>query len=226
MSYELPPSIESLGPIGDGNYAVQDGDCIESLAYRTGHIWQTIWNHPKNSELRKSRLTRNVLLPGDQLYIPPIAEKTLDRPTEAKHKFVRKGTKSVLQVCILEAGQPRADEPFELVIDDTQTVTGTTDSAGWINVKIAPSAQQGKLRVGSNPLQAPYVLALGGMDPITEPAGIQKRLRNLGFPCQVSNTLDEQTRAALALFQKGEDLDSTGEPDRDTLNKLKNRAGC
>lgn len=225
MPYELPSSIDSSGPIGEGDYTIADGDCIESIAYLAGHIWQTIWNHPSNAKLKTSRASPNILLPGDHLFIPALVQKTVDCPTDAKHTFVRVGTPCKLRVCVLEADQPRANEKYQLIIDG-KAYSGTTDGEGWIEVAIPPNAQKGELTVGSNPLQVPLVLQLGGMDPITEASGIQKRLRNLGFPCQVTGEMDDATHAALAMFQKGEDLDDTGNPDRDTLDKLKNLCGC
>jgi Putative peptidoglycan binding domain len=226
MPYDLPPSIDSSGPVGDGEYIVRDGDCIESIAFAAGHVWQTIWNHPNNAALKTARVSRNVLLPGDQLFIPPRDEKAVACAADAKHKFVRKGAISKLRLCLLEGGQPRANQKYRLVIDDEKVITGTTDGEGWIEVAIPPNAAKGELTVGDNPLDAPYRLNLGGMDPITEPRGVQKRLRNLGFACEVTGEMDEPTRAALAMFQKGEDLDATGEPDRDTLDKVKARCGC
>ena len=224
MAYQLPPTITARGPIGAGAYTIQDGDCIDSITYSTGHVWRTIWGHPANAVLRTSRVSHNLLLPGDQLFIPSKTLKEISRPVDARHKFVRKGTPAKLRVQLLEAGMPRANQSYRLVIDG-DVHTGTTDSDGWIEVAIPPTAQTGELTVGNNPLRPPYQLVLGGMDPITEPSGIQKRLRNLGFPCEVTSELDDATRAALAMFQKGEDLDATGDPDHDTLDKLKKRYG-
>src|ERR1051325_2772781 len=225
MAYYLPASLDPRGPIGEGGYTIQDGDCIESIAYLTGHIWQTIWNHPRNTDLKASRASHNILVAGDQIFIPDKVEKTVDCPTDARHTFVRKGVHCKLRVCILEAGIPRAHEHYRLVIDDVKVLTGTTDGEGWIEVAIPANAQKGDLMVGENPLQPPYALKLGGMDPITETKGLQKRLRNLGYNCQVTGKLDDATQAALAMFQKGEDLDATGKPDSNTLKKLKKRFG-
>jgi hypothetical protein len=153
-------------------------------------------------------------------------EGKVDCQTDAKHTFVLKGRLCKLRLCLLEAGQPRANQPYRLTIDDDTEITGTTDGEGWIEVSIPPNSKKGGLMVGNNPLDAPYTLNLGGMDPITEPKGIQKRLRNLGFACEVTGSMDDATRVALAMFQKGEDLEPTGEPDRDTLDKLKTRFAC
>jgi hypothetical protein len=226
MAYQLPPSIDPKGPVGDSPYIVQEGDCIDSIAFSTGHLWQTIWNHPNNATLKASRVSRNILLPGDQLFIPPIDTASFDRPTDATHKFVLQGTACKIRIQPLLTGQPRANEEYRLVIDGHIVRTGTSDGEGWIEVTVPPNAVEGKLTFGADPLQPAYRLDFGGMDPITETKGLQKRLRNLGFRCDVTGQMDGPTATALAMFQKGEDLEATGNPDRNTLDKLKKRCGC
>jgi hypothetical protein len=225
MAGNTPQSSAQTGPVGDGDYEVQEGDCIESIAATNGLLWQTIWNHPNNESIKNARASRNILLPGDHLFIPEKVLKTYDRSTDARHTFVRKGIPCKLRLRVLQSGKPRANESYRLVVDGKE-YSGTTDGDGWVEVAIPPTAQSGELTVGSTPLQRQvYSLDLGGMDPVTEPSGIQKRLTNLGFDCEETGTMDEPTRTALALFQKGENLDATGDPDSDTLDKLKKRHG-
>ncbi|HEY1895632.1 MAG TPA: peptidoglycan-binding domain-containing protein [Terracidiphilus sp.] len=73
-------------------YEVREGDCVSSLAYDRGLLFETVWNHPNNSSLKTNRTDPNVLKPGDLLYIPDLTQKVLDCSTDARHKFVRKGT--------------------------------------------------------------------------------------------------------------------------------------
>jgi hypothetical protein len=51
-------------------YTAGDDDCILSLAAWYGFLWQTIWNHPQNSDLHKLRKHPNVLFAGDRVFIP------------------------------------------------------------------------------------------------------------------------------------------------------------
>jgi hypothetical protein len=225
MTYEIPPQNDK-GPVGDGEYTVADGDCIESIAARNGHLWETIWNHPQNAIVKNARVSPNILLPGDRLYIPEKVLKTIDRPTDQRHEFVRESSKSKLRLCIKQVGEPCSNQFYRLVIDGITTLEGKTDNAGWIDVKIPADAMSGQLLVGdSQAFQQVFSLDLGEMDPITEPIGIQKRLRNLGFACEATGEMDEATAAAIAMFQTGEDLDATGEPDQQTLEKLKKQYG-
>jgi hypothetical protein len=162
-------------------------------------------------------------LPGDRLHVREREEKIVERPVDQRHKFVRKGAPSKLRLCVKRAGQPRGQKPYQLLVDG-EIFEGTTDNDGWIEVAIRPDARDGRLTVGDDPLhQQVFSLELGGMDPITEPTGIQKRLRNLGFDCELSGELDEETRAVIAMFQESEDLEETGEPDGATLDRLQQR---
>jgi hypothetical protein len=224
MAYTTPP-LGTPGPAGDGDYIVVDGDCIESIAMERGYLWTTIWNHPSNFSLRSARVSQNVLLPGDRLHIPEKVPKVLDRPTDQKHTFVRLGLTSKLRLCVKQVGEPRANQPYVLMLDGKQ-FQGTTDADGWIDLVILANARNGRLTVGDDPRTSQvFTLDLGGMDPVTETTGIQKRLRNLGFACQPTGQMDDATAAAIALFQKGEDLDPTGQLDQQTIEKLKGRHG-
>jgi hypothetical protein len=52
---------------------VQDGDCLESIAARYGHNWQTIWNHPRNAAVKAARKSPNILFTGPAAYPSSVA---------------------------------------------------------------------------------------------------------------------------------------------------------
>jgi hypothetical protein len=223
MGYKTP-TLGEPGPVGDDGYTIVEGDCVESIAFNLGYLPDTIWKHPQNSELRKTRVCENMLLPGDRLFIPKKVMKTVDRPTDQRHLFVRKGLPCKLRLCIQRVGVPRRNVPYLLVVDG-RVFNGNTDDEGWIEVAIPPNAREGELTVGDELDQQVIPLQLGGMDPITEIVGIQKRLRNLGYACDPTGQMDEVTSAAIAMFQEGEKLKPTGELDQTTIEKLKERYG-
>lgn len=221
MEYATPPAGTS-GPVGEGNYTVAEGDCIESIAADSGFLWSTLWNHPKNASLKRARCSPNLLLPGDRVFIPEKVLKTVNRLTDKRHHFVLKGWPCKFHICVKWVGVPRRNTPYFLIIDGTLQI-GITDDEGWIDADIPPNASGGELRVGRGHSEQVFSLTLGGMDPVTEISGIQKRLANLGFVCEPTGKLDEATTAALASFQKDAGLPPTGEADRATIEQLKSR---
>jgi hypothetical protein len=94
-------SQKSCSPLGNGSYVVQHGDCLESIAFTHGLLWQTIWNDPRNAELQTSR-DPNILLPGDRLFIPELKQKSTDCATDQLHTFERKGVNSRVRIHVLE----------------------------------------------------------------------------------------------------------------------------
>jgi hypothetical protein len=222
---DAPPPQNDLGPVGDGDYVVAEGDCIESIAADAGFLWTTIWDHPQNADLKNARGTQNVLLPDDRVYIPEKKLKQIGRPTDQRHSFVRKGLPCKLRLCLKLLDEPRRNVPYVLNIDGTLH-NGTTDDNGCIEVVIPPGAAGGQLTVGADSIcQQVYTLDLGGMDPITETVGIQKRLWNLGFNCELTGEMDDATASAIARFQAKQELEPTGELDASTIDKLKSCHG-
>src|SRR5580698_10525622 len=73
-----------------GNYTVVQGDHMSSIAKAFGFSdYTTIWNDPNNADLKAQRVNRNVLYPGDSVYIPDKVPAEYPRPTDAKHQFVK-----------------------------------------------------------------------------------------------------------------------------------------
>src|SRR5690349_6218005 len=180
---------------------IKSGDSVVKLAQQYGHFCDTVWNHPENDALRIKRKRMNVLMPGDELFIPELRPKTVTAASSRRHVFRRKGVPAIFRLQIFdEAGQPRRHQHYELVIDDTR-LTGTSNAEGLVEHSISPQAVRGRLVIGPDRLELHF--ELGQMDPISEPSGAQKRLRNLGYYHGVcKGRYDDATRAALASFQR------------------------
>ena len=75
-----------------------------------------------------------------------------------------------------------------------------------------------------------YTVELGRLDPDEEHEGLVQRLGNLGYESpQHGGSTDETAEAlrqVLARFQADHQLETTGEADRTTLNKLRERHGA
>jgi len=157
------------------DYVVKAGDCVSSVAFERGFFWETVWNHPKNSELKEKRKDPNILKEGDVLYIPDLRIKEESRASESKHQFVLKGVPAKLRLRIMEPPQeelkaeeevassgeesqvedppydpkPVEDQPVKnaqyLLEIDGKSFDGTTDSNGFVEISLPPNAKQGRL---------------------------------------------------------------------------------
>lgn len=116
--------------------------------------------------------------------------------------------------------EPEANQKYRLFIGST-AVDGVTDGDGMLTQKILPSAQSGRLilRPGK-PDERVIMLALGEMPPVTEPSGAAKRLNNLGYRCEIADTMTPGIVAALGAFQVAEGLEASGQLDGATQDKL------
>jgi hypothetical protein len=200
------------------DYTLVQGDCISSLALEHGLLPETIWQHPQNAALRHKRRDPNVLLPGDVLFIPEKVLKEVSRPTGRRHTFVRLGVPARLKLRLLRNDKPRANKHYILEIDG-RLLTGHTDQDGWLVQAIPPNARGGMLTLVDTGEQIP--VHLGYLDPIDELAGVQERLRNLGYYSgPITNALDEETQRALSAFQRQQQLPLTGRVDAATQQAL------
>ena len=211
--------------MGQGDHVAREGECIASIARSTGHFWETIWNDAGNSELRRARQGPNVLLPADRVAIPEKERKDEAIAPEMRHRFVRRGEPAFLRIRVLDNDRPLANQPYDLRVDD-QTLSGTTDPEGKLDVPIPGNAHQALLSVGTEPNVLRYALELGGTDPVDAMRGVQQRLRNLGFrTVEITGAADEKTAAALREFQKLNQLPETGQADDGTRQKLRQKHG-
>ena len=193
-------------------YRVRQGECLNSIALAHGITWQKIWNHGDNSALRDRRRDPNVLLPGDELWIPEKSTRTEVGGTEARHRFVRLQVPSKLRLRLLEFEKPLVNVPYTLDVDG-KAVEGFTDQEGILECVIAPNAKTGLLRICQGSVVREVRVELGVLDPLNEPSGVVQRLGNLGYSyadvtsavrrfqadvgLKESGKLDDATRAAL-----------------------------
>lgn len=92
------------------NYVIAQGDCIDSIALKHGFFPDTLWNHGQNAELKSLRKDPNVLYPGDKLFIPDIQIREVDKATEKRHRFRRKGVPAKLHLRFLKPKDPPPEE--------------------------------------------------------------------------------------------------------------------
>jgi N-acetylmuramoyl-L-alanine amidase len=228
---------DANGPVGDGNYEVEEGDCMSSIAEAHGFFWETLWKLSENLDLKAARKNPNVLLAGDRVFIPEKRIKEESCPTEQKHKFKKKGAPCKLKIRILEPEKPSGDEgpdgkgaqnkpranvPYLINIDG-KLEDGKTDGDGIVEITVPPGAKKGTLKLEpGTPNEVQYKLKLGGLDPIEETSGMQARLNQLGFNCgPVDGKVSARLKQVIKEFQQSAGLNMSGEMDDATRAKLR-----
>jgi len=212
-------------------YTVKQGDHLAKIAKAHGFSdYRVLWDHPDNSELKKKRKNPNVLYPGDVVNIPDQMEtKEVQRNTEKRHSFVKKGKAVVLRLELRHwNNRPMADTPCELEIEG-KVISGTTNSKGRVEIEIPPDAENGKLRVKDTAYKE-LPLKIGHLDPVEEITGQKGRLNNLGYNSgPVDNQETEQFRSAIEEFQCDAFKNISqvdGKCGPKTQKKLKESYGC
>lgn len=214
-------------PVGAGEYEVKSGECLSSIAKKTGRLWQTIWEHEANAELRETRKDPNVLATGDRLAIPPLRQRSEPGETEKRHRFVRIGQPTIFQLRLAHNGKPLANRTFTIKYDDDcEPFASATNNEGFLRCPMPSDARTGKLLVGKGEEQREYRLNFGKLEPVEHLIGVQQRLRNLGFyDGPDKSELDAKLRTAIEHFQRHHGVTVTGRPDKTTRTTLRERHG-
>ncbi|PRQ02213.1 putative peptidoglycan binding domain protein [Enhygromyxa salina] len=203
---------------------IEQGECLTSIALARGFDPQTIWDHPDNAELKQLRQTPQALLPGDRLVIPELEEKEESLSTGTVARFQLNVGAVKLRLRLTRHGEARADEPFELLFDGLDPITGTTDGEGWIDEPIPAHATRATLSLRDG--LEKHVLRIGHLDPHDSPSGVQQRLRALGYYFGlVDGEVGDVTAAALRRFQTANELELSGEADDATISALRDAYG-
>jgi hypothetical protein len=211
-----------------GNYMVQQGDCLSSIAKEYGFAdYQLIFQHPANAEFRKKRPNPNIICAGDLLFVPDVRQKVVLKGTDQNHKFVLKQPRAKLRLCLKDdAHQPYANTKYRLRVGSDHW-DGNTNSDGMVERAIPANATEGEITLfptgeGATDPGYSFALQLGDLDPVDEMSGVDSRLINLGFgPGDASESLsDEDRQDALKAFQSMYALEVTGELTDESRSKL------
>ena len=207
-------------------HIVKAGDCISSIAFQYGFNPDTIWQCAENEALRKQRRNPNVLLEGDELFIPELRTREVSLPTDAVHTFRRLAVPEIYRARFLDRqGKPRAGLAYSFYVHGVER-RGTLDADGSLSESIPPDLDRAIVELHDPDDPTRQVVLLGQLVPVSELRGVQARLRGLGFECaRVDGELDASTRAAIAGFQRTQGLLPTGEPDDQTRARLEEAYG-
>jgi len=205
-----------------GKIPAKDGDCVASIATKNGFPWSKIFDHGENASLKQLRKNSNVLMPGDQVYLPDKKKKTVDAGTNSVHKFKVKGLLLRLRIKLLDSdGKGLGGKKWTLKAAGKE-LSGTTPGDGLLDTPVPPDATTGELSITLEDGKPPVVwqVAIGSLNPASETKGVQQRLRNLGFECgKPDGTTGASTKEALQAFQKKNGLTAKGELDDPTREK-------
>jgi hypothetical protein len=205
-------------------HSVQQGEHLSEIAQACGfRTIAPIWDHPQNADLRSRRGTGNVLLAGDQLFIPDKVVTTAPRSTGARHRFRARTEMLHLRLTLLDiAGAPMADAECQLTVEG-KVHQLVTDGQGWLDLEIPRNARSGLLTLSGTRIP----IQIGSLDPIDEGNGTLVRLINLGYYRGPLDPVDEaELLSAIEEFQCDTGLEVTGACDESTLATLQAEHGC
>jgi hypothetical protein len=202
-------------------YEVVQGDCISSIAFEFGFLPATLWDHPQNADLKSERQDRNVLFPGDKVFIPDKEARIEAACTDARHLFVRKGLPEYLSVKFLFEKKPCAGEDYLVTIDGRHGASGKLDAAGACKFPVPPESKSAVLTLGDPRTGETYRLLLGHLDPVEEISGVEWRLSNLGYFATAPSGADSpELQEAVKAFQTDYELPTENGLDDATREKL------
>ncbi|MEM6990274.1 MAG: peptidoglycan-binding protein [Myxococcota bacterium] len=219
-------SLRDSKPVGSGDYLVQQGDCMHSIAVAHGHAWQTLWDHPANAELKEVRGDPAVLFPGDRVMIPPIRRKSVRVAIDQLHQFRREDVPFILRLRILQDGQPRADAPYRVEFPG-ETRRGALDGDGRLEEEVSPLWRSATLAIEDEAGDEDvYEVVIGGLNPADEVSGAQARLANLGYaPGKLDGKAGRKTQGAVRRFQRAAGLKEDGHLGDKTVAELRKLHG-
>lgn len=211
-------------------HTVEQGESLFSIAHQHGLPgWEALRDHPPNAELIGKRPHPQILFPGDELELPEAADAVLvalDRRTTFRRRA--KNVQPLRLVLEHIDGTPMAVTDFTLE-HDRDTISGTTDEGGALEVELPIEVKTCKLTAG----EYTWDVEVAHLDPLEHTdddgaSGTAGRVWNLGWCHDPSIDEDESVaeRRALELFQVWRGLPQTGELDDATRAELARRHGC
>lgn len=203
-------------------YKVKQGDCLSRIARRFHFTVDKLSKVPENRHLHENRRTRDILFPGDIVFIPEVEVRSEKVSTEARHKFkLKPAPKMEVALSLVSENRPRVGLGCKLVLDELEgsanVVEAFTDENGVVRFDIPLQASSGVLKIDAF---ESYHLLFANLDPVITVSGAQQRLSNLGHIVDCNNELDENTKRAFLKFQKDEGITESGLLDEDTMTAL------
>ncbi|GJQ28891.1 MAG: hypothetical protein HBSAPP03_07750 [Phycisphaerae bacterium] len=219
--------------MGDTHKVVQ-GEHFAAIAARKGHgDFRPLWDASENKTINDKRKTPHMLLPGDEVFVPPVENKDETAPTTKRTKFKATGVplKLILEVRT-DSNDPAKKAPCDLTVESTQKVEDL-DNSGRVTRPVPLTAAKGRLvvRDANLPVAIEADLEIGGLHPLDTVTGQIQRLNNLGYDAgkvAEPTSADDKFRfkSAVEEFQCEHGLKVDGVLGDGTRSKLKDVYGC
>jgi N-acetylmuramoyl-L-alanine amidase len=211
-------------------YTIQQGDHLSSIAHAFGFSSpDTLWNHPSNAELKSTRKDPNILLPGDDLFIPDHTQKSVPGATAKRHKFRLHRPKLELRIVLEDLDEtPLGDLPVSLEISGISKPF-TTGGDGLLHAPLDPTDKRASIyfKEPTTNYEREIPIKIGHLDPIDTRSGQLARLNNLGyFLGDPANPAADDVQSAIEEFQCNHHLTVDGKCGPNTQAKLKKVHGC
>jgi hypothetical protein len=208
-------------------YVIRQGDYLTRLAHSMGFDADAVWNHAYNRELRERRPNREILAPGDILYIPDAAPEARTLNVGSNNRFRATVGRVTIDIVLRGHEGPLANEPY-VVEGLTARITGQSDGAGRVTIPVPITAREVRLTLPRRHVTMP--VAIGGIDPHDEPSGARQRLEHLGhFGSQyapiegleaAAGEIGAREQRAVERFQRSRGLPASGALDDATRAAL------
>jgi hypothetical protein len=213
-------------------YVVKPGDYVTKLASQLGFEPEETWNHDKNASLREKRESRDLLAPGDVLYVPDTPPEPLTLTAQSSNRFQATLPRVKTTVTLVKNGEALANEPYVITGAGPEAKKGQSDGDG--KIEIEASVRHDRVHVVLPERGHSFEVMIGHLDPPTVPSGWRQRLRSLGHYGWHSGMLSDGEvedegaidRMAIEAFQAANEVTVTGEMDEATIAKLKAVFGC
>lgn len=215
-----------------GFHTVRQSESLLSLGEMYRIPWRKIWFDAKNAALRQRR-NPDMLMPGDQLYIPERICREEAVETEARHLFCYKRPMCWCRIVMRDvSGRPRPNLKITLHIHGlSHAFEGETDSQGLFQCVVPADRTSGLLLITDPESREhspeAYDLRMHGLDPLDEQTGVAARLSNLGYLCgPVAGEESEGIDSAVRALQIDCELPPNGQLDEQTRELLRKKYGC
>ena len=232
------------------SHSVKPGEHMVRIAAELHFAsYRKLWDDPSNAALNARRKNPNLLLPGDVVNLPGAVPRTAKVQTLKKHEFVAASHDHLdLRVLLLdENSKPIKNTRCQFLEEGREAVS---DGSGVLERReLSPRFELGVLRFlyrtedlssrglspadlfrGDEKVVLGFAIAVGHLDPLDTPSGIQARLSNLGYYAGEIGYADEDAaalRCAIEEFELENGLTPQGDPASAALQaRLKDVHGC